>query len=54
MPRRKSANEMNDREIMEKAFSPRVVRELEREYDLRTDEKDDDTGSHSLQKESTE
>jgi len=40
MPRKKSVNEMTDREIMEKAFSPRVVRELEREYDLRTPETD--------------
>lgn len=40
MPRKKSVNEMSDREIMEKAFSPRVVRELEREFDLRTSEDD--------------
>ena len=53
MPRRKSANEMSDKELMEKAFSPRVVRELDREYDLRTDEKDDNTGSTPLHKESS-
>lgn len=54
MPRKKkSVNEMTDKEIMESAFSPRVVRELDREYDLRTDEKDDNTGSTPLHKESS-
>jgi len=45
MPRRKSANEMSDREIMEKVFNKRVVRELEQEYELRSDENDSDTDS---------
>ena len=31
MPRRKSVEETSDREIMEKVFTPRIVRELDRE-----------------------
>jgi len=40
---RKTANEMTDREIIEKAFSPRVREELDRELGLREDENGADT-----------
>lgn len=53
MPHKKSANEMSDREIMEKVFTARIVRELNREYDLKADEDDPDTGSTPPHKEST-
>ncbi len=44
MPRkRKSANEMADKEIMEKAFSKKVVGELDRELGLKEDENGADT-----------
>lgn len=53
MPRKKSVEETSDREIMEKVFTPRIVRELDREYDLKTSENDSDTGSTPPYKEST-
>ena len=46
MPRkRKSANEMTDKEIMENTFSKRVVRELDRELGLDEDENGADTAT---------
>ncbi len=48
-----SANEMSDKEIMEKVFTPRIVRELDREYDLRTNENDSDTSSTPPHKEAS-
>ena len=44
---------MSDKEIMEKVFTPRIVRELDREYDLRADENDSGTVSTPPPKESS-
>lgn len=54
MPRKKkTVNEMTDREIIESVFSKRIVSELDEEYGLRADEKDDDTGTTPPEPESS-
>ena len=54
MPRkRKSANEMTDKEIMEKTFSKRVVRELDRKLGLNEDENGAGTAATPTDEESS-
>jgi hypothetical protein len=54
MPRKlKTANEMTDKELMEKTFSKRVVKELGRELGLDEDENGEGTATTPTDEESS-
>lgn len=54
MPRkRKTANEMNDQELMERAFGKRVLKRVNEEIGLTEDENDADTATTPRTEESS-